>query len=113
MIVRILPIIVSFLLLGAHFLRAGNLPLMAGCLLIPLLLLVKTRWSVIVLQIFAYIGAVIWVDTTIAIYHQRIILGTPWERAVIILGGVALFTVFSGLLLNSQVVKEKYPSRTH
>ena len=99
----------SFLLLGAHFLRAGNVLLTVGCALVPLLLVIKARWSVNLVQLLTYIGAAIWVYTTIRICHRRLILGMPWGRAAIILGTVTLFTVFAGLLLNSAVVKEKYP----
>ncbi len=106
---RIVPVIVSFLLLGAHFLRAGNLLLMAGCVFIPVLLVIKARWSVTIVQLCTYLGAIIWVNTTIHIYHSRIVLGEPWGWAVMILGAVTLFTVFSGVLLNSAALKEKYP----
>ena len=40
-------------------------------------------------------------------------MGLPWHKPVIILGAVAVFTVFSGVLFNLKVVKEKYPTNTH
>ncbi len=109
MILRIIPLIIASLLLAAHFLRDGNLGLVAVCLLLPLLLVVKKRWSLIILQLFTYVGAAIWVSTAIGIAQRRILQGVPWSRMAIILGVVALFTVFAGLVLNSTVVKEKYP----
>jgi hypothetical protein len=109
MIFRILPVIISCLLLGAHFLRAGNIPLTVGCVLMPLLLLINAWWSVMIVQLLTYIGVLIWVKTAIQIYHRRLIFGMPWVRAVVIVGAVALFTAFAGLLLNSSGVKKKYP----
>lgn len=109
MFFRILPVIISCLLLGAHFLRAMNVWLAVGYVLIPLLLLIKKRWSMIVVQLFTYIGAVIWVDTTIRIYQKRLLLGRPWVRAVVILGVVTMFTVFAGLILRTKKIREKYP----
>jgi hypothetical protein len=109
MVWRIVPFIFAALLLGAHFLRDGQLAAMVLCLLAPLLLLLKQRWSLIVLQALAYTGAGIWLVTTLDILQQRLKLGLPWVRLVIILGAVTLFTLWAGLLLNSTKVKENYP----
>jgi hypothetical protein len=78
--------------------------------LLPLLLLIKKRWSLILVQLSAYAAAVVWVYTTIHLVQERMISARPWSGAVIILSTVALFSVFAGLLLNSRKVKEKYPS---
>jgi hypothetical protein len=109
MVLRVIPVIIAALILAAHFLRAGNFVVMAACLLAPLLLLIRERWSLIVLQVLAYVGAGLWLTTILEILQQRLRLGLPWTRLVLILGGVALFTLIAGLLLNSAAVKEKYP----
>lgn len=108
MFLRIIPLIISALLLAAHFLRQGNLALVGLCLGVLGLLWVKKRWSLLVLQLFAYGAAVIWTSTAMAIVQERLALGEPWERVAVILGTVALFSVLAGLLLNTPVVKEKY-----
>jgi asparagine N-glycosylation enzyme membrane subunit Stt3 len=108
MVLRLVPLIVAALLLGAHFLRDGNLGLMVVSVLVPLLLLIKRRWSLIVVQLLAYVGTVIWIQTTIMIVQERLAQGMSWVRVVIILGVVALLTAWAGWLLNSAVVKEKY-----
>ena len=76
----------------------------------PLLLFVKRRWSWLAVQLFAYAGAAVWLYTTVTIVQQRIFWGMPWVRLVMILGGVVLFTIWAGYLLNAAPVKEKYPS---
>lgn len=106
--IRIIPLIVASLLLSAHFLRAGNLVLAVICVLFPLLLFIKRRWSWMVVQVFAYVGVAIWGYTTFSIVQQRIYWGIPWVRVVLILGGVAAFTAWAGLLLNASKVKERY-----
>ncbi|GIK38765.1 MAG: hypothetical protein BroJett011_25980 [Chloroflexota bacterium] len=108
MALRIIPLIVSAFLLGAHFLRQGNLWLVGLCLLALGLLWVKKRWSLIVLQFLAYLGALIWASTAISIVQQRLALGEPWLRVAIILGAVVLLSVLAGLLLNTPAVKERY-----
>ena len=113
MIFTIIPLIVSCLFLGAHFLRSANSIISVLCLLMPFLLLIKKRWILYIIQIFTYIGGGIWLNTTIFLIRKRLTMGLPWHKPAIILGAIAVFTVFSGLLLNLKVVKEKYPTNAH
>lgn len=101
--------ITAALLLGAHFLRQGNLLLVALCLCAPLLLLYRKRRVLIVLQLLAYGAAANWIVLTVRLVEFRLQSGQPWKLAAIILGAVALFTLLAGLLLNSRVVRERYP----
>ncbi|MBM4325799.1 MAG: hypothetical protein FJ118_01435 [Deltaproteobacteria bacterium] len=111
MVLRIIPLLIASLLLAAHFLRHGDIGFMAVCLLVPLILLIKKRWSLILVQLSAYAGAAVWVYTALQIIRERMMFGRPWGVAVVILGAVALFTIFAGLLLNSRNMKDRYPSR--
>jgi len=110
MILRIIPLMIACVLLAAHFFRAGNIGLVAASVLPALLLLIKKRWSFILVQVWAYEGAAVWLHTITNIVQERMMFGRPWKVAAIILGSVTLFTAFAGLLLNSRVVKDKYPS---
>lgn len=105
MLLKSIPAIISFLLLGAHFLRNGHLLLTGVCLLLPGLLLVRGKWSLQVLQLLLYIGTAVWVSTAIRIARLRIHLGQPWGRMAFILGVVAGLTIISGFLL--QALQEK------
>ena len=109
MALRISLFSIAALLLGAHFLRAGNMPLVALCLMAPLLFFCRRRWSLILLQALAYGAALNWVAVALQLMHMRQQLGMPWTTAVLILGGVALFTLIAGILLNSQVLRKRYP----
>ena len=109
MALRISLYIVAALLLGAHFLRTGNLALVALCLAAPLLFAWRSRWGLIALQFLAYIAAGTWIAVALQLVQMRQQLGQPWTVAVIILGAVALLTVLAGLLLNSRAIKERYP----
>ena len=101
--------VLAALLLGAHFLRLGNLGLVALCLATPLLFAWRKRWSLILLQFMAYGASVSWVVTTIELIRLRHWAGRPWLLAAAILGTVALFTFLAGLLLNSRALRERYP----
>ena len=108
MILRVSLFVLASLVLAAHFVRqASPVPTLA-CLLMPLLFLVRKRWSLIVLQASAYVAAAIWITTAVELAHERLAMGLPWTRAATILGGVALLNVCAGLLLNSRVAKSKY-----
>ena len=109
MALRISLYIVAALLLGAHFLRAGNLALVALCLAAPLLFAWRSRWSLIALQLLAYCATASWIAVAMQLVQMRQQLGQPWTVAVIILGSVALLTLLAGLLLNSRAIRLRYP----
>lgn len=108
MILRVVLIILTYILLSAHFLREGEMVLTVFYLFIPFLLFIKKRWSIIIVQIFTYGGVLVWFFTLYILINERMALGIPWVRMAIILGVVIIFALISGLLLNSPVVKEKY-----
>jgi len=109
MAARISLYILAALLLGAHFLRAGNLALMALCLAAPLLFAWRNKWSLIALQVLAYAAAGTWITVALQLVQMRQQLGQPWTVALIILGTVALLTLLAGGLLNSRAIKARYP----
>jgi hypothetical protein len=108
MILRLSLFVVAALLSGAHFLRAGDVALVVLCLAAPLLFLVRRRWSLILLQGMAYCASANWIVTAVRIVRLRELSGTSWTTAAIILGGVAVFTILTGLLLNSRSIVEHY-----
>jgi hypothetical protein len=111
MISRLIPLALASILMAAHFLRGGSLELALVSILVPFLLLIRKMWSLIVVQLSAYAAAAIWLFTTADVIRDRMMVATPWTLSAIILGSVALFTMFAGLLLNSPRVKEKYSRR--
>lgn len=108
MILRISLYVLAALLLGAHFLRAGNLVMVALCLAAPLLFLWKSRWSPIALQCLAYGAAAAWIAAAMQLVQTRQQLGQPWAAAAVILGAVALITLLAGVLLNSRAIRRRY-----
>lgn len=108
MILRIILLIISYLILSAHFFREGEIVLTAVYLFLPFLLFIKNRWSIIFLRIFSYGGVIIWLQTIYVLAFARISMGEPWLKMAIILGAVTVFTLYAGLLLNSKKMKSKY-----
>ena len=109
MILRTIPAVIALLLLGAHFLRGGSLILAAACGLLPLLLLVRRRIALRVVQWVLITGVPIWIHTALVLTRLRMNVGVPWLRMLLILSAVALFTGLCALLLNTKAVKSRFP----
>lgn len=110
MITRIVLFILASVLLAAHFLRASQYLPMALCLALPLLFLYRKKVSLILLQVAAYAATAIWLQTALELIRMRQTEGRAWTAAAIIFSAVALFTLVSGLLLNSRVMRARYPA---
>jgi hypothetical protein len=106
---RVTLLALAAILVGAHFLRSSAFIPMLICLATPFLLLIKRRWSLLTVQALTVVAAVIWLMTLNGIIQQRVMEGRSWTVSAIILGVVAGYTLFTGWLLNSPSVKEKYP----
>jgi hypothetical protein len=106
---RISLLALAAILIAAHFLRTSSFIPMLICLAAPFVLLVKKRWSLLTVQALTVVAAIVWLLTLYGIIQQRIFEGRSWTASAIILGVVAGYTLLSGWLLNSPVVKEQYP----
>jgi hypothetical protein len=100
--VKSLPAVLSFLLLGAHFMRSGTYVLLALCLLGAAALFVNRRVVRWVLQAALGAGVVVWALTTVELVSWRVAVHQPWHRMAVILGGVAAFTAFAAWLLGTR-----------
>jgi hypothetical protein len=105
---RLLPVILSYGLLAAHFSRAGHFPLVLLSLLIPMLLFVKKKWAARILQVLLLIGGAEWIRTMFGYIEVRKAVGEDWGRLAIILISVALLTACSGLVFAGKSLKRRY-----
>ncbi len=101
----VLPPALAFLVLSAHFFRAGNVPLVAVALCFLPLLFVPRAWAARALQAGLALGALEWIRTLAAFAGQRRAAGQPYTRLALILGGVALATAACLLVFRSERVK--------
>lgn len=104
---RLLPAILSLLLLGAHFSRAGLSWLAPVFVLLPLLLFLKKPWVPRLMQVVLVLGSLEWVRSTLVYVGQRREIGDSWGRLAAILGAVALFTLLSAWILSRSVALRK------
>jgi hypothetical protein len=104
---RNLPLILSAVLIAAHFLRSYSFVPMILCIVSPFLLLIKKRWSLVFLQSLTVVSAMIWLAALYSIIQERMMMGRSWLASAIILGGVAIFALYSGWLLDAPPASDK------
>jgi hypothetical protein len=110
-LVRLIPVLLSLLVLGAHFLRTGAWLPVAACLGLCLLLLVRRPWVARMVQVVLVLAAAEWLRTLWGFASFRRAHGLPWTRMALILGGVSLFTLLSALVFRSSGLRERYRLR--
>ncbi len=106
-LLRIVLVILSFILLGAHFSRHNAPALVWICLLLPVLLLFRKKWISNIIQLALLLGTFEWIRSLMQLVQIRQAAGQPWIRLIAILGSVALFTVISLLLFRNQKLQER------
>ena len=106
-----LPIVLSFALLGAHFMRYGNFFGVAGAALLIALLVVRKAWVAWLMQIVLVLGALEWLHTLYKLVQVRIALDQPYLRMAIILGAVAAVTFCSALLFRTRTLRRIYETQ--
>lgn len=101
-------VILSLLVLGAHFLRYGNAVGVAISLAPITLLFVHKPWAARVVQVVLVLGAIEWALTLYELVQVRLALGMPATRMVAILAAVILVTATSGLLFETRTMKQVF-----
>ncbi len=96
---RIIPCLISCLLLAAHFYRANSTPMALLAFCIPLLLILPKQ-GVRLTQLLLILGSLEWLRTLYILMLQRQELNQPWLRLVIIITIVSLITGASALPLS-------------
>jgi hypothetical protein len=105
---RLLPVVLSLLLLAAHFLRQGLMPAVLLSLFLPVLLFFRRAWVARLIQIILVLGALEWTRTMLLLVNERRSVGESWGRLAIILLIVAVFTGCSALLFRCGPLKKRY-----
>ena len=103
-----IPVILSLVVLGAHFMRYGNTLAVFAVLLLIALLFVRLPWVTRVLQAALVLGVLEWVHTIYELVQMRAAQGEPFTRMVVILGIVAVVTACSALLFQTPTLKKIY-----
>jgi len=102
------PIVLSLLVLGAHFLRYGSEVGVAASLVLIGLLFLRRPWVARLMQVALVLGALEWIHTLYELMQMRSAQGMPVTRMAIILGAVASVAAGSALLFQTKTMKRVY-----
>ena len=103
-----IPVVLSILVLGAHFLRYGNWAGVFVALLLIALLFLRRPWVARLMQVVLVLGTLEWLRTMYELGHIRALHGQPYGRMLVILGIVAAVTLCSALLFESKTLRRLY-----
>lgn len=105
---QLLPVVLSFVVLGAHFMRAGNVALV-GLVCVALGLLgVRHPAAMRLVQAALVLGAMEWLRTLASLAVWRAETGQPVVRLILILGSVAICTGLSALVFRADRLRGWY-----
>jgi len=106
--VRLLPVILSTILIAAHVLRFHGIIEAIAVLLLLLSLLLKRKLILRLWQAFLAFGVIMWIRTTIELVSLRMAMDAPWLRLTLILAAVTSFTLFAIFWLENNKIKQRY-----
>lgn len=103
-----IPVVLSLVILGAHFMRYGNIFGVLGSLLLIALLIVRRPWVARLMQVVLVLGALEWLRTLYELVQVRVAHGQPFTRMAVILGAIALLSFSAALLFQLPALKRIY-----
>jgi uncharacterized membrane protein HdeD (DUF308 family) len=106
--IQLTPVVISFILMGAHFLRSGHLFFVVLSLVFIGFLFVKRPIIARLVQAALVLATVEWIYTAFVFVSIRMENGLPWVRLMIILGVVACFTLASTGVFFLKTQEDRY-----
>lgn len=106
-----IPVVLSFLVLGAHYLRDGGFLGVFVALAFIVLLFLHRPWVARLVQAALVLGALEWLRTMYELAQIRAFHGQPYGRMLVILGVVAAVTLCSALVFQAPAMKDAYRLR--
>ncbi|MFO7892748.1 MAG: hypothetical protein R6U63_03345 [Longimicrobiales bacterium] len=104
-------VVLAMVVLAAHFLRAGWLPVVVVLVAVIPLLGLRRRWVPRLFQLILGLGALEWLRTLLELRDIRQALGQPHARMVAILGMVALVTALAAAIFELPPIRRWYRRR--
>ena len=99
-----LPVL-ALLLLAAHLVHSGLMPLAALAILLVGLLAVPRPWAARTLQVVLAVAVIEWILTTVGLAQLRLRHNEPYVRLAVILGSVTLFTALAACVFQHRVLR--------
>lgn len=103
-----IPIVLSLVVLGAHFMRDGLMIGVAAAFFLIGLLFIRRAWVARVVQMALVVGAFEWVLTLYVLADIRLSQGESATRMIVILASVAVITLASAFLFQTRPLRKFY-----
>jgi hypothetical protein len=103
-----IPVILSSLIISAHFYRNDFVIVSIICLLSPLLLLFRKRWIPKLMTFLLILFTLEWVRTMLSYVDEYKLQERSYNKLVVILLLVILFTLLSSIVFKSKTMKKRY-----
>lgn len=101
----LLPVVLSVLVMAAHFVRFMVVWLALVTLLLPLLLFFRRTWAVRVVQLWLLLGTVMWAFTTRRMALERQLRHEPFLRLALIMATVTAVSLVAVLAFESRPLR--------
>jgi glucose dehydrogenase len=98
----------ALVMLAAHLMHAGWLPLAGVALLLIGLLLRRRPWAARTVQVVLAIATIEWALTTYGLAQLRMGHGQPYLRLVLILGSVTLYTALAAAAFEHPALRQYF-----
>ena len=102
------PVVLSIALLGAHFMRYGNVIGVAVSFVLIGLVFLRRAWVARLIQAALVLGALEWMHTLYELMQLRMAQGAPTTRMAAIIGVVIVITLGSALLFQTKTLQRMY-----
>ncbi|MGF1681870.1 hypothetical protein [Photobacterium minamisatsumaniensis] len=112
LVLRLLPVVISFWLLAAHYLRFSNIGMLLILACLPLLLFYRSSYTPKLVTVLLVIVAAQWLMITYEMVSLRLMMGNDWIRLLCIMGGVVCFTLMSACCFQAEKVSHFYKKLT-
>lgn len=110
--ISFIPIVLSLLLLAAHFLRYGEKLAVLGALVLLGLLFLRKPWVARTIQVALLAATAEWLRTLLQLTLERMHAGVPFLRMAVILSVVTLLAVAGALVFQTRRVGTIYGLRS-
>ena len=107
-VLKLSPIILSALMLAAHFFRIEKDAIVVMCICFPFLLVFRSKWAARSVQIILCLGSLEWLHIIYKDVALRMSQGEPWHRLAVVLGMLAAFTAASALVFRFKSLRKLY-----
>ena len=102
LIMRFIPLFISWIVISAHFFRQGAIEISFACLVLPFFIFLHKPVIMKGIQWITFALVFLWMKVGVDLITIRLNLGMDYFRLMGIIMGILIFTLWSGMLLDEE-----------